>query len=80
MNDILLGHLDLYYVCASIFLFSEMYVNDIKTGSTNSEGEPHVEKETAATAMVDGRNLLGPVVGKFCMKLAIKVGFYFKAA
>jgi LDH2 family malate/lactate/ureidoglycolate dehydrogenase len=28
--------------------------------------------ETVATACVDGNNLLGPVVGKFCMNLAIK--------
>nr|CAB3262821.1 uncharacterized protein LOC100183774 [Phallusia mammillata] len=50
----------------------EMYVNDLKTQITSTEGDPKVEKETAATAMVDGRNLLGPAVGTFCMDLAIK--------
>ena len=50
-----------------------MYVKDLKSGITNAEGEPQVEKETAATALVNGNNLLGPAVGKFCMKIAIKV-------
>lgn len=51
---------------------ADMYVKDIKTGICAKDGEPVVEKETAATALVDGRNLLGPVVGNFCMKLAIQ--------
>lgn len=49
-----------------------MYVKDIKTGICAKDGEPVVEKESAATALVDGKNLLGPVVGNFCMKLAIQ--------
>ena len=49
-----------------------MYVRDVKAGSTNSKDEPVVEKESPATAYVDGNNLLGPVVGNFCMKLAIE--------
>lgn len=49
-----------------------MYVKDIKSGICAKDGEPVVEKESAATALVDGKNLLGPVVGNFCMKLAIK--------
>ena len=52
--------------------FSEMYVHDIKTGTTVSDTEPLVVKETAATAYVDGNNVLGPVVGNLCMQLAIK--------
>lgn len=51
---------------------SDMYVKDIQSGICAKEGEPVVEKESAATALVDGRNLLGPVVGNFCMDLAIK--------
>lgn len=31
-----------------------------------------VEKESVATALVNGNNLLGPVVGNFCMSLALK--------
>lgn len=50
----------------------DMYVRDVKAGTTNSTEEPRVEKESPATAYVDGNNLLGPVVGNFCMKLAIE--------
>nr|XP_046250568.1 uncharacterized oxidoreductase YjmC-like [Scatophagus argus] len=50
----------------------DMYVKDIQTGICAKDGEPVVEKESAATALVDGKNLLGPVVGNFCMNLAIK--------
>ena len=50
----------------------DMYVRDIKSGTTNSLEEPVVIKENVATALVDGNNLLGPVVGNFCMDLAIK--------
>lgn len=49
-----------------------MYVKDIETGICAKDGEPVVEKESVATALVDGKNLLGPVVGNFCMNLAIK--------
>ncbi|CAK8696629.1 unnamed protein product [Clavelina lepadiformis] len=50
----------------------DMYVKDIQTGITNGDAEPITERETPATAMVDGKNVLGPVVGKYCMNLAIK--------
>jgi len=50
----------------------DMYVRDIQTGITVSDKEPEVIKETAATAYVNGNNVLGPVVGKFCMDIAIK--------
>ena len=49
-----------------------MYVHDISSGITKSDGEPNVVKETAATAYVDGQNLLGPVVGNFSMQKAIE--------
>ncbi|KAL8584646.1 hypothetical protein ACOMHN_002375 [Nucella lapillus] len=49
----------------------DMYVHDISTGMTVSDCEPQIISERAATAHVDGRNLLGPVVGDFCMALAI---------
>lgn len=51
---------------------TDMYVKDIQSGICAKDGEPVVEKESAATALVDGKNLLGPVVGNFCMNLAIK--------
>ncbi|RUS85175.1 hypothetical protein EGW08_007079 [Elysia chlorotica] len=50
----------------------DMYVNDMKMGICNCQKEPEVVKETAATALVEGNNILGPVVGKFCTDLAIK--------
>ncbi|PAV84594.1 hypothetical protein WR25_04299 [Diploscapter pachys] len=48
-----------------------IYVNDVKTGGTDVKGDPFIIKEKGATAWVDGNNLLGPVVGNYCMKLAI---------
>lgn len=50
-----------------------MYVNDLKKGIADGHITPQILKESPATAHVDGRNGLGPVVGKFCMDLAIKV-------
>ncbi|CAH3115821.1 unnamed protein product [Pocillopora meandrina] len=50
----------------------EIYIRDIKNGITQPKGEPSIEKDFAASALVDGNNLLGPVVGNFCMDLAIK--------
>lgn len=50
----------------------DMYVKDVLSGMCAIDGEPVVKKESSATALVDGRNLLGPVVGNFCMNLAIK--------
>ncbi|KAM9854424.1 putative oxidoreductase YjmC [Aulostomus maculatus] len=50
----------------------DMYMKDIHSKICAKDGEPVVEKESAATALVDGKNLLGPVVGNFCMNLAIK--------
>ena len=38
-----------------------MYVHDIEVGTTASEGKPEIIKETPATALVEGNNLLGPV-------------------
>lgn len=50
----------------------DMYVSEIKTGVTVSgDKQPTILKETVATALVDGNSLLGPVVGTFCMNLAI---------
>lgn len=49
-----------------------MYVHDIESGITVCNTEPEIVKETAATAYINGKNLLGPVVGTFSMKLAIE--------
>lgn len=50
----------------------EYYLADIRNASCEPGAEPAVERETAATALVDGRNGFGPVVGNFCTDLAIK--------
>jgi LDH2 family malate/lactate/ureidoglycolate dehydrogenase len=50
----------------------DMYVNDVKTGICDSKAAPSIIKQSAATAFVDGHNGLGPVIGNFCMDLAIK--------
>ncbi|UJR30363.1 hypothetical protein I4U23_017898 [Adineta vaga] len=62
----------------------DMYVNDIKNGTTAKDGNPVILKESPGTALVDGQNLLGPYVGKFCMNLAMekskKIGIGLVAA
>lgn len=52
-------------------LMTDMYVHDIQSGITVSNIEPQILNETAATAYVDGKNVLGPVVGNFCMDVAL---------
>ncbi|PAA46757.1 hypothetical protein BOX15_Mlig000518g3, partial [Macrostomum lignano] len=49
----------------------DVYVRDVRAGVTQGSGEPAILKETAGTAHVDGRHLLGVVVGEFCMDLAV---------
>ena len=49
-------------------------MRDVKLGTVNSTGEPLIVKESPATALVDGNNLLGPAVGNFSMSLAIEKG------
>ncbi|VDL77359.1 unnamed protein product [Nippostrongylus brasiliensis] len=51
---------------------SEMYANDINKKVCQPDGTPKIEKEKPGSALVDGQNLLGPVVGNFCMNLAVK--------
>lgn len=48
-----------------------MYVHEINTRLTDPAGKPEIVNDFQATALVDGNNALGQVVGKFCMKLAI---------
>ena len=35
-------------------------------------GDPIILKQTPATALVDGKNLLGPYVGKYSMNIAME--------
>lgn len=47
-------------------------MNDIKAKICDQNAKPKILKETVATAWVDGQNGLGPVVGKFCIDLAVE--------
>ncbi|CAI5438076.1 unnamed protein product [Caenorhabditis angaria] len=50
----------------------QYYVHNLQIKSTAPSGTPQILKEKGSTAWVDGNNLLGPVVGNFCMQLAIE--------
>lgn len=49
-----------------------MYVNDVKQKVCDGIAVPTITKESVSTALVNGNNGLGPVVGNFCINLAIK--------
>ncbi|KAI6240212.1 hypothetical protein M3Y99_00478400 [Aphelenchoides fujianensis] len=49
-----------------------IYIEDT-LGNVAKSGQPEVLKRKGATAWVDGRNLLGPVVGNFCTRLAVEL-------
>lgn len=49
----------------------DRYVRDVKSGLTDGKAKPCIIQESVSTAWVDGNNGLGPVVGNFCMSLAI---------
>ncbi|KAK3108852.1 hypothetical protein FSP39_017194 [Pinctada imbricata] len=51
----------------------DVYYKEVKYGTCKGGGvEPTIIKQTAATGLVEGHNLLGPVVGKFAVDLAIE--------
>ncbi len=45
-----------------------MYLNDVKSGTTNGNAEPCVIKENVATAFVDGCNALGELNLEFSLQ------------
>ncbi len=47
------------------------YVRDIKSGQLDPHGEPAIESETPASAVIDGRWNFGQVVARFAMETAI---------
>ena len=49
-----------------------MYVQDVTSAICDGNATPVIVKDKFSTALVDGRNTLGPVVGNFCMNLAIE--------
>lgn len=50
----------------------EFYIHDVKNKLCDPNAKPVVLKETPSTAWVDGNGGFGPVVGNFCMELAIQ--------
>ena len=42
-----------------IDFIAELYVKDVTSGATANQGKPSILKETAASALVNGNNLLG---------------------
>ncbi|XP_060586160.1 uncharacterized protein LOC132741910 [Ruditapes philippinarum] len=50
----------------------DKYLSDVTNRFVATKGTPRIVKQTQATALVDGDNLLGPVVGNYCMDLAIE--------
>ncbi len=50
----------------------EMYVQDVETKICDGNAVPTIAKDKFSTALVNGQNSLGPVVGNFCMNLAIE--------
>ncbi|XP_060565746.1 uncharacterized oxidoreductase YjmC-like, partial [Ruditapes philippinarum] len=50
----------------------DKYLSDVTNRFVAKKGVPRIVKQTQATALVDGNNLLGPVVGNYCMDLAIE--------
>ncbi|XP_069681976.1 uncharacterized oxidoreductase YjmC-like isoform X1 [Periplaneta americana] len=50
----------------------ELYIRDVKKKLCDPDAKPFILKETPSTAWVDGKGGFGPVVGNFCMELAIQ--------
>ncbi|BFY98450.1 hypothetical protein BsWGS_01490 [Bradybaena similaris] len=50
----------------------DYYLTEVSHGYNAVDKEPEIIKQNVATALVNGNNCLGPVVGRFCMDLAIE--------
>lgn len=48
-----------------------MYVNDIKSGACQPNNTPEILKESASTAWIDAKNVLGATASHFAMDIAI---------
>lgn len=46
-------------------IFLERYIIETEEGLLDPNGEPEVDKETTATAVVNGNNGFGAVIGSF---------------
>ena len=54
-----------------------IYCGRLINGGTNPKGRPRIAKRKGCTVLVDGDNAMGPVVGVFAMKEAIKLAGKF---
>ncbi|MPC81402.1 malate dehydrogenase [Portunus trituberculatus] len=50
----------------------DLYVTELRHGVTDGRVTPSIVCESASSALVDGNNGFGSVVGNFCMDLAIE--------
>lgn len=50
-----------------------VYGRRLVAGKIQARGEPRTLKDTGAAALVEGKNLLGPVVGRFSMTTALSL-------
>ena len=57
-----------------------VYCGRLLNGGTNPKGRPKIAKRKGCTILVDGDNAMGPVVGIFAMKEAIKLAGKFGSA
>merc|ERR1719419_120432 len=49
-----------------------LYCDELKRGAVSASSIPIVVQESPGGALVDGANAQGPVVGEFCMTMAIE--------
>ncbi|KAK9883888.1 hypothetical protein WA026_004826 [Henosepilachna vigintioctopunctata] len=70
MSDCIVGADSIGHNSHGVFRLSK-FVTDVQNGNIDTHSSPKIEKETAATAWVNGQNSLGPIVGNYCIKLAI---------
>ena len=48
-----------------------MYANEVASGTCDGSAYPVAVRDVGATALVNGHNAVGPVVGNFAMRLAV---------
>lgn len=53
------------------------YLRRIKQGAIDPRGEPRIDSERGATAILDGANALGPVAGTTAMDVAVRLARHF---
>lgn len=54
-----------------MIFFSDFYINDILSGGCEPNNKPEILKETASTAWIDAKNVLGATSSHFAMDIAM---------